>query len=189
MDFPGYHTSYLICNEDSKKLPKQLRKTQHGEYTIFSYDPSILSFDNEDARLYTSVVVDASLGKAVAYSMPKPCDITFLEPTMNDEAGNTFHFEEMIEGTTINLFYTRTKWEIATRNAIGGNYWFYRTQYNSQPHPPHYHPRHQITFLEMFVEALGYDKTTSLNDIAFLSELDTEYSYSFILQNLIEKPE
>jgi len=170
-----YYTYYLCCTEGSPTYPKQLRRSQHGDYTIISYDPEILSFDNEDARFYTSVVVDACQQKVVACSMAKPGDLS-LEQTMNDEPGNTFHFEEMIEGTTINLFYTGTKWEIATRNAIGGKYWFYRTQYGERA------PR-QTTFLEMFVEALGYEKTTPLNEIAFLSELDMQYSYSFILQH------
>lgn len=159
-------------------IPSQVRDTTHGNYRILSYDPSILSFDNEEAKLYTSVVVDTEESKIVAYAMPKPQELATLESNLTDE----YHFEEMIEGTMLNLFYNRGKWEIATRNAVGGNYWFYRTQYDMASGNPSPKKR-QTTFLEMFVEALGCEKSTPLNEVSFLSELDTAYSYSFILQH------
>lgn len=164
-------------------IPAQVRDTVSGNYRILSYDPSILSFDNEEAKLYTSVVVDSDTEtdtyKIVAYSMPKPQDLSTLESNISGVA--EYHFEEMIEGTMVNLFYNRGKWEIATRNAVGGGYWFYRTQYDAVGNPSP--KRRQTTFLEMFVEALGYSKGTALEEVSFLTELDPAFSYSFILQH------
>lgn len=160
-------------------IPPQVRQSDHGNYRIFSYDPTILSFDNEAAKLYTSVVVDTVSSSIVAYSMPKPADITILEKELNETPAHEFYFEEMIEGTMLNLFFHNGKWEIATRNAIGGNYWFYRTQYGVDDSSR----KRQTSFLEMFVEALGYEKTTPLTGISFFEELDRTHSYSFILQH------
>ena len=178
--------SYEFSIQISPELiPSQVRQSEHGKYRILSYDPSILSFDNEEAKLYTSVVIDTSAERIVAYSMPKPCELSVLEAELfaTEDAGN-FHFEEMIEGTMLNLFYNTcdAKWEIATRNAIGGNYWFYRTQYDITGNVSQSKKR-QTTFLEMFIEALGYERTTALQDVSFLNELDKKYSYSFILQH------
>ena len=49
----------------------------------------------------------------------------------------------------MNLFYDprRETWEIATKGAIGGNYWYYRTQYGEKD-------TSQLTFREMFNDAL-----------------------------------
>ena len=52
----------------------------------------------------------------------------------------------------VNLFYDSRirKWEIATKGAIGGNYWYYRNSYDGDN-------KSQLTFRQMFLESLGYD--------------------------------
>lgn len=87
---------------------------------------------------------------------------------------------EVIEGTMINLFYNKLidSWEIATKSAIGGNYWFYRTQYNDSIEFDK-----QMTFRQMFMEALGEDQNSELNSSYVVQQLNMDYSYSFVMQH------
>jgi hypothetical protein len=87
---------------------------------------------------------------------------------------------EVIEGTMINLFYNNfnSAWEIATKSAIGGNYWFYRTQYNGSTEFDK-----QMTFRQMFMEALGEDFNSELGDSTVVKQLNTDFTYSFVMQH------
>jgi len=84
---------------------------------------------------------------------------------------------EVIEGTMINLFYNKVigTWEIATKSAIGGNYWFFRTQYDGYSE--------QMTFRQMFMEALGEDPNSDLDNSNVVYQLNIDYTYSFVMQH------
>lgn len=86
---------------------------------------------------------------------------------------------EVIEGTMINLFYNKSTdcWEIATKSAVGGNYWFYRTQYDGSLEFDK-----QMTFREMFLEALD-EKDQELSNTNFVSNLSVDLTYSFVMQH------
>ena len=86
---------------------------------------------------------------------------------------------EVIEGTMINLFYNKSTdcWEIATKSAVGGNYWFYRTQYDGSLEFDK-----QMTFREMFLEALD-EKGQELSNTVFVSKLSVDLTYSFVMQH------
>jgi hypothetical protein len=98
-------------------------------------------------------------------------------PKLNDD----ILVNEIIEGTMINLFYDKRiqSWEIATKNAIGGNYWFYRNQYSFEK----YKNVQQPTFRQMFLEAFCANENEDINDLAFIDYLSKDYSYSFVLQH------
>ena len=85
---------------------------------------------------------------------------------------------EIIEGTMVNLFYDKRicQWEIATKGAIGGNYWYFRTSYGSNTMP-------QITFRDMFLDALMMPRDTELNDVPLIASLDETMVYSFVMQH------
>jgi hypothetical protein len=87
---------------------------------------------------------------------------------------------EVIEGTMINLFYNKCigSWEIATKSAIGGNYWFYRTQYDGS-----LEFNRQMTFREMFMESLCEDPNSDLNASNVVKQLNIDYNYSFVMQH------
>lgn len=87
---------------------------------------------------------------------------------------------EVIEGTMINLFYNKfiNSWEIATKSAIGGNYWYYRTQYDGSSEFDK-----QMTFRQMFMEALGEESNSNLNDSRVVSKCNVDFNYSFVLQH------
>jgi hypothetical protein len=108
----------------------------------------------------------------------------FKEKYPTIENMSDFYVSEMVEGTTMILFYDdkSNKWEIATKNAIGGNYWYYRTQYIINGETIGHE---QMTFREMFIQALGFDnyKTTDINDIPSIRQLSPKYCYHFIFQH------
>ena len=83
---------------------------------------------------------------------------------------------DIIEGTMVNLFYTPEGWEIATKSAIGGHYWYYRTQYSGEDSK-------QKTFRQMFLDAMRVDADTPLDDVPFIRALSKEYSYCFVVQH------
>ena len=124
--------------------------------------------------------LDQSDLKVLAVSPPTAVSLDafkFKHTIMNDVIVN-----EQVEGTMINVFYDpRNKhWEMATKNAIGGNYWFYRTQYGETG-------LKNKTFRTMFIEALKGDVSKSelhLEEaLPFLNELPNDFSYSFVLQH------
>ena len=88
---------------------------------------------------------------------------------------NTIVVNEIIEGTMITLFYDKVLnvWEIATKGAIGGKYWFYRTDYEKK--------MGQKTFRRMFLEALRIEDTEDLENASIMNQFSKDYCYNFIL--------
>jgi len=80
----------------------------------------------------------------------------------------------------INLFYdNRTQsWEIATKGGVGGNYFYYRTEYDNKVGDE---PK-QKTFHDMFVDVFSTEPQP-IHQLAFLEYLPKNYSYSFVLQH------
>ncbi len=138
-------------------------------YFVYTLENDFLPNNDLQNRMFRSVIQDAEtqavLSVAPAKSLPND---VFINMFGND----TLRITEIVEGTMINLFFSDTMggWEIATRNSIGGNYHYFKTQYEGIDAP-------QITFKQMFLEALGQ---SDLNDI---KGLDTSVCYSFVLQH------
>ena len=144
------------------------------EYTILNYSP-----ENPDSTIYRSVILNTNTQTPVSFSPVK--SIPFAEfaekyPTLSEDIQIT----EMAEGTMINLFYDTTvkMWQIATKSAVGGHYWFF----NQNP-PGTSNPAISKTFRKMFYDALRADYATPLSDIPFIAELNKDVAYSFVLQH------
>jgi hypothetical protein len=82
----------------------------------------------------------------------------------------------------LNLFYDKRiqSWELGTRGAVGGNYWFFRNQYSVDEKSKMIH---QPTFRQMFLQAFRANDGQDINDLPFLEYLSKDYSYSFVLQH------
>ena len=108
--------------------------------------------------LFRSVLTDGK--KIHVYSPPKSLPFAM----MKDENYNDYEFEELVEGTMINLFWNTylNDWELATKGSIGGRYSFYQDT--------------KKTFRTMFLEALNYQHME-------LENLNKDLCYSFILQH------
>ena len=172
--------------EDINSKTVQLKDGRN--YTILNYNSNKESLNTlvDTSGKYRSVILSES-GKLLSFAPPKSINI--------DEFQNNYSIEdlsivvnEVIEGTMINLFFDAEKsiWEIATKASIGGNYWYFRNKYPCSDN----HKRQEetmsipeLTFRQMFVNALGMEDHDDLQDSNILTNLDKKYCYSFILQH------
>jgi hypothetical protein len=166
---------------NEQKIKNKTYSTSDARYQILNYDKDILCDDDEINSVYRSIVIDPSEKNILCFSPPKsiPMD-SFIEkyPELNDK----ILVNEIIEGTMMNLFYDKRieSWEIASRSAIGGNYWYFRNQYDNIRDSG---SQEQFTFRDMFVDAFRLPVNTPLNSIPALQEFNKSYCYSFVLQH------
>lgn len=172
------------------KLTMKHWKTDTGMYSIIKYDKRGMGVTYEDYKtigMLRSVVVDED-GKIVCYSPPKSLYITdelekhfdanniMCEITDTNTNTNEWYAEEFVEGTMINLFYSRgasgEAWEVATKNTIGAKALFY-----SPKNPKdEIEVRESDTFRNMFFDTcakIGFN----------YEELPKDVVYSFVLQH------
>jgi len=209
MDTTGYNT-------DKIKTKNYVNPLNNNAYTILNNDSSCITFDDDELRKYRSVVLatetETDNKSILCFSPPNsiPLD-NFKEKYPDDSpAIDDVYANEIMEGTMINLFFDgRTIesttnsgaseacngfWDISSRGAIGGNYWYYRTQYlleeqENEPVQTEYaEPRkqssqQQMTFRQMFMDAMKNDQQQDLNTMPILEYLPKNYCYSFVLQH------
>lgn len=167
---------------DSKIITKECDIRDTGKkYAVLKYDEKYVCDNDEDLGMYRSVIYsleDEQKERLVCYTPPKSITMELFRernPTMNDDV----FISEVIEGTMLSLFWN-DGWEIASKGSIGGNYWFYRTQYEPTTEK-------QKTFRQMFIEAIK--GVGDINDIEFIKSLPKEtgegeiYCYNFVLQH------
>jgi hypothetical protein len=170
-----------LVNYDTDKINVKPYITKKGtEYKIYNYTDKSLCDDDPTNGLYRSIIVSHPENEIVCFSPRKSMPFEKFKEQNPDITSPNILVNEIIEGTMINLFYDKriSSWEIATKGAIGGNYWFYRTQYDNNE-------ALQYTFREMFLDVFGYKDTNThdINDLPFLQDFSKEYSYSFVLQH------
>lgn len=144
------------------------------DYEILNYSME----DNQDVGLYRSVIIDPDTKELLSFAPPKSIELAAFQEKYNTIDDVKFQMNEIIEGTMINLFYDSriSSWEIATKSAVSGNYWFFRNQYTGMT-------TEQLTFRNMFIEGLGYKKDTLFQDIALFNSLKQDYIYNFVVQH------
>jgi hypothetical protein len=169
------YKSYLVdtISYNTDKIKKKTYTLSNVNYHILNNDSSVITFDDTISSLYRSIILDDD-NNILCFSPPNsiPFDkFQELNPTVSVFAN------EIVEGTMINLFYDPRiqSWEIATRGAVGGNYWFYRTQYKENE-------GQQKTFREMFMDALR-EPGGELNNSPLIQNLSKKYCYSFVMQH------
>lgn len=185
-----YDESVVLAKPIFRKPPLEEIEFGNGphsiQYTILQFARQTGDASPEAvaaAGIYRSVLLSASgrpLAFAPVHALPFE-QFTEKHPVVHGDIQIT----QTIEGTMILLFYNPEEsiWEIATKSAVGGNYWFYRTQYFDET-PKTESPK-QKTFREMFLEALspGNGPISSLDEIPFVQALSKELSYCFVLQH------
>jgi hypothetical protein len=126
---------------------------------------------------YRSVILDPITDKVLCFSPPKSLSLETFVSKCPGFSGVTA--TKIIEGTMMNLFYDPRieSWELASKSAVGCNYWFFRTQYQTNKGAV------QLTFRDMFIDALRAPSNTELNDIPLIKELDKSRVYSFVVQH------
>jgi hypothetical protein len=148
-------------------------------YTILNYDKDVLCDDDYNNGYYRSLIVSSPENKILAFSPQKSLKNEIFIEKYPDVDDNIF-MNEIIEGTMINLFFDERiqQWEISTRGAVGGSYFYYRNQYELDSDR-----KNQTSFYQMFLEALSADEKQPLNEVSLLKELPKNYCYSFVLQH------
>jgi hypothetical protein len=172
--------SDISSNQVIKK--RCVMKTSGLAYDVLKYDEHYVCEDDEETGKYRSVVF-SDTGKLLCYSPPKSIpEAIFAERIRSQEAIET---TEVIEGVMISLFWDDRLpgWELATKGAIGGNYWFFRTQYEASAEKTT-----QKTFRKMCLEAFRAEGGQDVNDLVWLKELphsmnDARFCYNFVLQH------
>ena len=174
------YVNYSLSLDDynERKIKTKFYIKDGIEYCILNYDTTVLCFDDIETGNYRSVILSSPEKQILCFSPPKSMEINaFVEkyPEMDD----SIIANEIIEGTMINLFFDERiqKWEIATKGAIGANYFYYRNDYNEGSGVP---PK---TFYRMFLDALKLQESEELNDSIIVKNLPKCYSYSFVLQH------
>lgn len=204
IDTDGYNTEYVV----KKTYVSKTAGSEGTEYEILNLKPkpepepessspqTPPNTDDSSAPIPCNVLQYRSVicreGRPLSMGIPKGIDPTVFTakyPVGVDPVGDIDNLlvSEIIEGTMINLFYDpgAESWEIATKGAVGGNYWFFRTQYPSVGVEGR-----QLTFRQMFLEACGVVDLEAweingfgLNNIPFFAQLDRNMVYSFVLQH------
>ena len=148
------------------------------KYNILNYDTSVVSTDDHyRVGAYRSVVVEPETNAILAFAPPKSTSNEYFKNYKNIQ---NIYANETIEGTMINLFYDKriNSWEISTKGAVGGRYWFFRTQYEGISAWGA-----QYSFRQMFMDALGENCDEHINNATIVKELDKSYIYSFVVQH------
>jgi hypothetical protein len=182
--YESYYVPYTIdtINYDKEKIKTKLCNQNNTTYKILNNDSSYITFDNDSLRNYRSIILGEN-GNILCFSPPNSIELDYFikkYPQIDDN----IYANEIIEGTMINLFYDNNinSWEISTRGAVGGNYWYYRTQYSMDPTEEEIPS--QKTFKNMFMEVFRQNENeNNLNSISFLEYLPKNYCYSFVLQH------
>lgn len=170
-------TIILQTNELPQELNVKIVKNSELQYKIIRCNSE--DETNETLGKYNSVILAEPEGNILCYtpptSMPQETFVKKYPSLTNDIVVN-----EAVEGTLISLFWDERNghWEIATKGAVGGNYWFYRTKY-----PGFHENTEQHTFRKMFLDALHTDM-----DITEMIQLpkggeNNRYCYNFVLQH------
>jgi hypothetical protein len=179
---------------------------KHFEYKGAKYE--LYNIENPSAYYYKTSAYRSAIvsnGRLVCLAPAKSIPFNDYVYVMNEVVGvyggtreevveppsaNLRYFNsQVVEGTMINLFWdeAHSTWEIASRKNIGCNYWYFKD--------PAGGISKQLTFREMFLEALAIGSLADLETDADFAFLNKECSYSFVLQHpqnhlveLIEKP-
>lgn len=144
-------------------------------YVILNYDKNMVCDDDLTRGVYNSVIVNPHNREIMAIGPSKPHSFqSFCEQYSLNQDISDLYVNELIEGTQIQLFFDpqTNGWEIATRNAVGGNYIFYREPNKISP-----------TFLQMVMDAFQESPDADLNSLSFLSRFERNCCYHFILQH------
>jgi site-specific DNA-cytosine methylase len=161
-------------NYDENKIKSKTYKTSEGTYyNILNYDKDILCNDDIMNGHYRSVVLDPDTNNVLSFALPKSIPIDSFKERFPKVDQDNIYVNEIVEGTMINLFWdTRLdRWELATKSAVGGNYWFFRTHYDVSD----MQQQEQLTFRQMFIEACGEDSSICLNDVVILQSLPKNF--------------
>lgn len=166
-DVPGFRNVLLgIPNDNCCYVVSEYSTKSNEKYKIVKYNKEILLNDLTPIYGILRSVIINSENKVVCFAPPKSISACKFMETYPDKNEHIVA-EEFVEGTMINMFYDYSVgvsgcWQIATRNTIGAEVYFYK--------------QGGKTFRQMFLEACASSNFD-------FSRLNPQYCYSFVLQH------
>lgn len=147
-----------------------------NEYTLLNYDTAMVCNDDNMRGMYNAVVLDPETRKVMAIGPSKSNTLQKFKTLYGSVITNTniVNVLEMVEGLFFQLFWDERieKWEISTRNSIGGKYSYYR-----MPHVE------TLTYRNMICESMKLTKEQDINEWEKIGVLDKKYCYHFVMQH------
>lgn len=160
---------------NSNRLRKKQWFYKDNTYTIVRYDKQMLSNDLRlTSGLFRSVIIKD--GKVVCFAPPK--SQVFEKFVQNHDMCNYTTAEEYVEGTMINMFWTGSEWEIATRSSVGGKVAFFTDEDSLKN-------KNEYTFRWMFLDAISHWEALSVDADFFkcFDNIPKNTCLSFVLQH------
>jgi hypothetical protein len=163
--------------KNSKIIEKEVNVRATGvNYRVLKYDEKYVCDNDEKLGLYRSVIYTDD-GKLLCYSPPKSLTMDTFRERKGQE--HDVLVTEVVEGAMLSLFWDDRigGWELASKGSVGGNYWFYRTQYEDKE-------GYQKTFRDMFLEAFrAIDFSSAMFAELPKGDEKTRFCYNFVLQH------
>lgn len=176
---------YSVNLSISKKTKRRIYYTrEHASesimtYSILTYDKTARSFDDSlETRKYRSVITTFPENYTLSFSPPSSTPLELFQET-HPRPNKNIQISEIIEGTLVHLFYDYrlSQWEIATKNAVGGNYHIFNKKHK-KPLDKEY-----PTVREMFLECLRFPRRADFKDVGLFDYLSKEHSYCFVMRH------
>jgi hypothetical protein len=172
---------YTIDKFIPKKTNRRIYYTRENgsdsimAYSILTYDRTARSFDDSlETRQLRSAITSSPENYLLSMSPPTSTSLELFQ-NKHPQVTNNIQITEIIEGTLIHLFYDYrlSQWEIATKNAIGGNYHLFNRK-NKTPLETD-HPK----IRDMFFDCLRLPRgSTAIPDV-----LSKKHSYCFVMRH------
>tara|TARA_Y100000389_G_C17461788_1_gene522329 strand:+ start:925 stop:2073 length:1149 start_codon:yes stop_codon:yes gene_type:complete len=152
---------YTITNYNQNNIENKHFIKHSVKYLFLNYDSNYLCFNDYKSRLYKSVILSFPENKILSYSPPKTLKFELF--CIQNQLTNTVVINEYIDGTFYHLFYDSriNKWELSLKDCL--------TYDNKERNH--------------FINILSGGVNNNLNDIAILSYIPKNVSYSFIISN------
>ncbi len=159
IDINSCNLADLSANKDlifSRIIELGLNAKKHGDLIIVKYNKENKYSDNDYIRCSRGIILDTLTKKIVNYSLDG--DISF-DNFKNKVNWSDVVIENVLDGTMINLYYYKDKWNIATKFSSNA----YESKFRSNK-----------TFGNLFEEVVD------LNNL----KLDNKFSYTLLLQHV-----
>lgn len=156
------NTAKIHDQEYTKKIG--LKVSSYDGYDIVRYDKGLFSSVSYDITGIMRSVIFCN-EEVVCFSPTKSVDLSCISAMEHTYCDESPRLEEFVDGTMINAFYHKNKWQISTRSVLGANTTFYNDM-----------NRFPKTYKQMFDDCL---KETNFK----LDNLDPKYCYSFVIKH------